>query len=77
MTVTDVLDMLAKLGPLAREHGIESVEAEGVSVKFFRVPPQMVAVPLAKPKSDEPPKPRPTFAGRDADEIRAALGETS
>lgn len=83
MTSVELLDFLAKLGPLAREHGIESVELEDTGpsnldlrlkgAKFHRVP-QMVPVPIGQKKPDEgPAKPPVRFGGRDAEEIRNAI----
>lgn len=85
MTVDDALDLLAKLGPLAREQGIESVEFDNSSisdgdvkvrlVKFHptRSAPLAPAPALAKRESSEPEKPRASFAGRSAEDIRAAI----
>lgn len=73
MTPGEVLELLSKLGPLAREHGMESVELPGLTVKFRHSPPAAL-VPL-KPKDTDPAKPRPSFAGRSEEEIRIALME--
>lgn len=79
MSPVEILELLAKLGPLAKEHGIASVEFDGgreVKAVHFRHASPYVAQPIKpkEPSTDSPPtEPRPRFAGRTAEEIRDAL----
>lgn len=67
MTPAEAVDLVSKLGPLAKEYGIESLTLDGFTVKFRG---GLMVVGKAEPAegAKEPPK---RFAGRTMEELAA------
>lgn len=71
MTPDQVCELLCKLGPIAREQGIDALEVEGLKVRFR---PRFDPPPPAKLAQDGPPAEKPvTFAGRTQEELGPIL----
>lgn len=70
MSPDEACDLLKKLGPIAREHGIDALELEGLKVRFRpRFEPTPVKVADDRPPAEKPP----TFAGRTQEELGPIL----